>query len=265
MTARTFGWVQPALPQRRRSYAAATPGGGWAPHTDIDLRPLCPDVRDQSYEGACVGFATTTAALFAILRAQRDNLWQGVAEVLSPQWTYWRTRANFGMTGQDSGCSIHDALRMARTAGLAPERLYPYDPSAFAATPPPAVAQAASGLVIVNSEQLSADADTLLATLAMGFPLVFGITVYPSFEQSRDGRIVLPRDNEEARGGHALVGVGAYVENGERRIRFQNSWGTGWGDAGYGSLPVNYLVNPGLCGEVHALRVVGRAAQRLGA
>ena len=56
-----------------------------------------------------------------------------------------------------------------------------------------------------------------------------------------------PLMNEDEAGGHAVVAVGyddAKVINGVAgAIKIRNSWGTGWGAAGYGWLPYRYFTN----------------------
>jgi C1A family cysteine protease len=40
-------------------------------------------------------------------------------------------------------------------------------------------------------------------------------------------------------GGHAICFVG--YDSKKKLIKFKNSWGTNWGDNGYGYLPYNYI------------------------
>jgi C1A family cysteine protease len=46
---------------------------------------------------------------------------------------------------------------------------------------------------------------------------------------------------------HAVVVVGAsdHPTKGFRRLLIRNSWGSGWGAAGYAWLPTNYLISFG--------------------
>ena len=256
-TGRTYGWRLPRLPYS--TVRRAAPGGGWAPNIDVDLRPLCPPVRDQGTLGACSAFALSAAAEFAIARERRAGLWRGTDFRPSPLWLYYRERALEGTLAVDAGASLHDGLRVLRDVGVAHEADWPYDVTRFA-TPPDAAAELRAGASrVVNADLLAVDADTLLATLTQGYPVVFGVTVFASFEDpavARTGRVPLPRDGEDVLGGHAMLAVGVYREDGRRRVRVQNSWGTGWGESGYGSLPLEYLTNPGLAGELIAVRVV---------
>jgi hypothetical protein len=85
-------------------------------------------------------------------------------------------------------------------------------------------------------------------------PVVFGFEVTPSFqnEATSNGGFVPFRGADEAcLGGHAVLATG-YIENsklpqgippgsGGGYFIIKNSWGCGWGDQGYGYLPVDWV------------------------
>lgn len=100
-------------------------------------------------------------------------------------------------------------------------------------------------------------------TLAGGLPAMFGFTVYSSIRDSVGGKIPFPALNEKIEGGHAVLAVGyddsltiqraaPSVSSNPADLRIgdcttgafliRNSWGAGWGDAGYGWLPYEYLL-----------------------
>jgi C1A family cysteine protease len=83
---------------------------------------------------------------------------------------------------------------------------------------------------------------------------MFGFWGFPSFEKSNvKGGIPYPCEKESAEWGHAVVAVGYHdsikIKNmncskettGALLIR--NSWGTAWGDEGYGWIPYEYVLN----------------------
>src|SRR6185436_16760106 len=73
--------------------------------------------------------------------------------------------------------------------------------------------------------------DDIKGQIYAGNPVVFGMSVSDSFEHLRPGEIyddiVSPRT-----GGHAMVLVG-YSEK-RQAFKLINSWGTGWGENGFG-------------------------------
>jgi C1A family cysteine protease len=84
---------------------------------------------------------------------------------------------------------------------------------------------------------------------------MFGFTVYSSISQAdTTGKIPYPTSGEKVLGGHAVAGVGyddkmkikntnPGAEETTGALLIRNSWGTGWGDGGYGWLPYEYVVN----------------------
>jgi C1A family cysteine protease len=96
--------------------------------------------------------------------------------------------------------------------------------------------------------------DSVRKYLNAGVPSMFGFWGFPSFEKSDvRGGIPYPCDGESAEWGHAIVAVGYDDEKKitntiDQKVRkgallIRNSWGTSWGDKGYGWLPYDYVTN----------------------
>ncbi|MCA9045881.1 MAG: hypothetical protein KDA69_16260, partial [Planctomycetaceae bacterium] len=94
----------------------------------------------------------------------------------------------------------------------------------------------------------------LWANLAGGLPAMFGFTVYSSIydhDVQNTGCIPFPAATEGIEGGHAVCAVGydddkviTNPNNNESTtgaFLIRNSWGTGWGESGYGWLPYEYV------------------------
>ena len=73
--------------------------------------------------------------------------------------------------------------------------------------------------------------ETVKGELYRGNPVVVGMSVPDSFGKVR-GPTIFSDVNSTSRGGHAMTIVGYDQQRGAFKVL--NSWGTGWGDGGYG-------------------------------
>jgi C1A family cysteine protease len=92
------------------------------------------------------------------------------------------------------------------------------------------------------------------AHLAAGVPSMFGFYGFPSFSEGNIiGGIPYPGDDEWVIFGHAVDAVGyddaLQIVNNSNGVTttgallVRNSWGTWWGDQGYGWLPYKYVLS----------------------
>jgi C1A family cysteine protease len=94
--------------------------------------------------------------------------------------------------------------------------------------------------------------DRIKTNLTAGLPSMFGFTVYDSIYDAETGKIPYPCSGEKVAGGHAVVAVGyddsVVIENpkcgktSKGALLIRNSWGTSWGDGGYGWMPYDYVL-----------------------
>lgn len=86
--------------------------------------------------------------------------------------------------------------------------------------------------------------DGIEDALAAGIPVLLVVEVTDEFDNAAlDGSIEVPDIRSPIGDNHAVVVVGASTHSDKgRRLLIRNSWGIGWGAAGYGWLPMDYLV-----------------------
>lgn len=229
---RGFGW-RPQLPDARdKLYAARLRG---VPPPEYDLRPAMPPVYDQGQLGSCTG-----NAIAAAMEYERDK--QGLADfVPSRLFIYYNERALEGTVSSDSGAVIRDGIKVVNTEGVCPETLWPYDIGVFSVKPPKRCYVAAKKDKAVLYEAIRTLGD-LKDAIASKLPVVFGFTVYQSFESrsvAQTGVMPMPKPGEATVGGHAVLAVG--YSDPKRHVVVRNSWGSSWGDHGYFYMPYEYL------------------------
>ena len=210
------------------------------PPPSVDLRQYCPPVEDQGSIGSCTANAVVGLLEYFESRAKGEYL------DASRRFLYKVTRKLYRFEG-DSGAYIRGTMRALRIFGTCPEEFWPYNEPGYDDEPPAfcyAFAQAYQALKYYRI--WDAHPQTLLSqlksSLAKGLPFAFGFTVYSSIWNPwvrTTGDIPFPQPGERVDGGHAIMAVG--YDDARSRFIIRNSWGTSWGQQGYGSLPYQYV------------------------
>jgi len=213
----------------------------------VDLREWCSPIEDQGDLGSCTANAGVGLVEYFERRAFGHHL------DASRLFLYKVTRNLLGWVG-DQGAYLRDTMKALVLAGVPPEQYWPYDIAAFDDEPSAfcyAFAQSYKAIVYYRLDPTgTATAQVLKSVkqnLAAGLPSMFGFTVYSSFPRIGDGTgdIPFPQPTDSVLGGHAVdaVGYDDRKEIGSERgaLIIRNSWGTEWGDNGYGYMPYAYI------------------------
>ena len=174
---------------------------------------------------------------------------------------YKATRNLLGWTG-DTGAYLRTTMGAMALFGVPPEKYWPYKIASFDAEPTAflyAFAQSFQALNYYRLDPVGTTPTNLLSqiktNLAGNLPSMFGFTVYDSISQANGpgkGKIPFPCPTDKVAGGHAIMAIG-YDDtlaikntNGGKTttgaLLIRNSWGTSWGDMGYGWLPYEYVL-----------------------
>ena len=235
---RVDGWRREPVDQRDMVFRV---GQGVHPLLElparVDNRSTCPRVEDQADIGSCTAQAGTSLVEHCHLRAGEP------APDLSRLFTYYTTRVDVAGwdPDDDSGAYIRDTLKSLARYGSCEERLWPYRTGEFGTRPSDAAYDAANLRRVTEYRRcdgLSGVKEALAAGLCVegGFDVPEGIF---SAECQLTGLVPELQPGEEPVGGHAVLFCG--YDDASQTLLFQNSWGTGWGDGGYGRLPYVYL------------------------
>ncbi len=230
----------------------------------VDLRAWCSPVENQGQLGSC----TANAGAGMLEYYQRRAF--GVHLDASRLFLYKVTRNLLKWTG-DTGAYLRTTMKAMAGFGICPEEYWPYsdtktgpngapsDP--FEKEPSSFNYQFASNYkstTYYRLDPVGATPATILNNVktyvAAGLPSMFGFTVYNSISQAgtNGGKIPYPKVGDSAVGGHAVMIVGyddsVVIQNGPGGPKttgaflIRNSWGTSWGNAGYGYLPYEYVL-----------------------
>ncbi len=239
---------QPGAPKKPAPKPSGLPAS-------VDLREWCSAVEHQENLGAC----TANAGAGLIEYYERKSFGRHIDA--SRLFLYKVTRNLMRLKG-DTGAYLRTTIGSMVLFGVPPEEYWPYtdDQEKFDREPPAfcyAFAQNYRTLQYFRHDPPGSQPGTILSRvktyLAAGHPSMFGFTVYSSIEMA-DGRgaIPFPARSERILGGHAVMAAGfddrikiANRSSGEETVGallIRNSWGTRWGDGGYGWLPYEYVL-----------------------
>ena len=223
--------------------------------TSVDLKAWCSPVENQGALGSCTAHAGIGLVEYFERRAFGKHI------DASRLFLYKVTRNMLHWTG-DTGGFLRTTMGALTLFGVPPEEYWPYiiadfdkEPSAFCY----AFAQNYQAISFYRLDPPGTFKDILIkqikADLAGGLPSMFGFTVYSSIAQAETtGKIPYPNPGEKILGGHAVAAVG-YDDNMKIKnsnsggvetvgaLLMRNSWGTAWGDDGYGWLPYDYVLH----------------------
>ncbi|CCH91861.1 Similar to tr/Q3VKM6/Q3VKM6_9CHLB Peptidase C1A [Microcystis aeruginosa PCC 9432] len=246
---------QPSVKQMLAKVGATTSAPAALP-TSVDLRPWCSPIEDQKTIGSCTAHAGVGLVEYFERRAFGKHL------DASRLFLYKVTRNLLKWTG-DTGAFLRSTMYALTLFGVPPEEYYPYNTADFDKEPSAfcyAFGQSYQAISYYRLDPPGTTRSNLLTQiktyLANGLPSMFGFTVYSSISQANTngGKIPYPTRGERVEGGHAIDAVG-YDDNLKIKntnvggiettgaLLIRNSWGTGWGSAGYGWLPYKYVLD----------------------
>jgi len=179
-------------------------------------------VKDQGSCGSCVGFGTCACIEANVhIKAQDPNLAVDLSEAM----------LLFCGGGSCSGWGLTSGLAFAQSTGVTDEVCFPYQPANMPCSNRCSDWQSRLTKILSYTGHSTIEArKNALATIG---PVVAGMAVYDDFFKYRRGPYVKTAGSSLA-GYHCICVVG--YDDSQQCWIVKNSWGVGWGDAGYVSI-----------------------------
>ena len=231
----------------------------------VDLRKWCSPIENQLGLGSC-----TAHAAVGIVEYFERKAWGKHADG-SRLFVYKTTRNLMGVTG-DTGAWLRTTMAAMAYCGLPPEKYWPYtdvDPD-FDSEPTSFIYSMADNYEALKyfchdplnkTNKPALVLFTVKLYLARSIPSMFGFFGFENggyqagqyLPPYNTGEIFYPCNGDKVQWGHAIVAVGydddKKIKNPDCNVEttgallIRNSWGTEWGQNGYGWLPYDFVLN----------------------
>lgn len=224
-------------------------------NTSVDLRAGMTPVKHQGNRGTCNAFAATSLMEFLIKSQTGKNI------DLSESYNYWAgkkytLKTPFLKESYENSDGLAGFMAVqAYSYGSMEESQWPYESSNWYQTHDLRCKTIAgkpqtecfTGVMPANAKLLQYKiVPQYIEKEKIGEfiirerkPVVFNISWIDSTVNA-SGDIRMPKESEVKDGnGHAIILVG--YDSSSRRFIFRNSWGSQWGNKGYGTIPEDYI------------------------
>lgn len=167
--------------------------------------------------------------------------------VQSSAFTDFSAAHVWSIAGHDDcgqGSYLTQVVSANKQAGtfVVPAATWPYDPAHPQASlddVPGAAALADAGIAHIQEHVAigAASSQEVKYAIAQGWPPVISVPVYQ--DDWQDGHVEGPAEGDKYRGRHAIVVVS--YDDAEGAFRFVNSWGTSFGEGGFGTMTYEFV------------------------
>jgi C1A family cysteine protease len=223
--------------------ASGALGAVAAPPVSVDLRAAWWAISDQEDTGSCVGWATGDSVVrYHMVQANK----LAKTEQLSPRFVWMGSKETDEFTTrpetfiEEAGTSLKAAMDVVRNYGAVKMSLLPFHIATkmYTGGENAFYAEAAQRKIAAYFN-MQRNLNQWKAWLAAHGPILVGLSVDHTWDNATatGGNIDVFMPNT-VRGGHAVALVG-YTSTGRFIVR--NSWGTGWGDHGFGYVSPAYI------------------------
>lgn len=218
----------------------------------IDLSSMMPPVGNQGRQNSCVAWATGYAIKSYLLKnkgqaPEYDPPFAGGKGnfVFSPAFIY-----NQQNGGEDKGLYYYKTMEFLKSNGAAPWSSMPYSDKDYLTQPSASSKKEALKYKIKAFSRLNfKNPDEIKRVLAGKNVVMVGMIIDDAFYKLK-GSTIYDENGGQSYGGHAMTIVGyddqKKSKSGKKgAFKLQNSWGTNWGDKGFGWVSYSMLAKVG--------------------
>jgi C1A family cysteine protease/fibronectin type 3 domain-containing protein len=219
--------------------------------SSFDISASMPPVGSQGGQGSCVAWsvAYATKSYQEYIERKDKTNWNYIdgakinySRIFSPAFVYNQING-----GKDNGSVIENALALVVSKGVPTWETMPYTDRDFKTQPTASQMEAASKFKAKEFLRIkSTEINDIKKQITLGRPVVTGIPVSEGFYSLGKKVYSVPKGTNL--GGHAIVIVG--YDDSLNAFKIQNSWGTGWGDKGFGFIDYQFFMKNAYMGYV---------------
>lgn len=207
-----------------------------------------PEIVDQGNIESCVPTCISTVYYYLTMKQSNKLKFR-----ISRLYLYYQFRRLYDDVKLDEGSTIRDCINILHTDGIVPEFLYPYIESKVFNNPSDFLEKYSRFCKCLGFENISRK--VIKQKLLLDYPVLCGIKLFDSVytdEVKNTGTISYSEEYDKILGGHCIILVG--FDDKKKYYKFINSWGSTWGDKGFGYLPYEYIKNIRLSNEFYIIK-----------
>jgi Papain family cysteine protease len=204
---------------------ASSPFSGKDLASTVDLSNKFPTPSSQGKQNSCVAWALGYALKGYQEKVETDKILR-----FSPSFIY-----NQINNGRDGGVPIIEALNLLSQQGICTLDAMPYNENDYLTKPNEEQKSRAKKYKIDYWRRVNVqDIKEVKAQINAGYPVIIAVKVDDGLNniKSSNGASIWKNSFGKSDGGHAMLAVG--YDDAINAFKFINSWGTNWGDNGYG-------------------------------
>lgn len=203
------------------------------------VRLTMPPVGNQGSEGSCVAFAVGYAARSAEQYYRTGaTSYSATSNIFSPEFLYNQVKFS---TDCNSGTAMQTALDFIKLNGIPTFQSMPYS-SSNGCSLLPTVSQTTEALnykISSYAKLYSSDKAAIKSMISQNHPVIINVLADNSFISAKTGFIWKTYSGSGSLP-HCIVICG--YDDSKNAYLVMNSWGTGWGDAGYSWIDYDFFL-----------------------